>query len=94
MNNGILSQEEIDALLKGQGQSEPAESGHELTETEEDTLGEVGNICMGTSATTLSTLLGKKVRITTPVYDIPPAVNCAANIPCRFWWSRFNIVRG
>ena len=66
MNNGILSQEEIDALLKGQGQSEPAESGHELTETEEDTLGEVGNICMGTSATTLSTLLGKKVRITTP----------------------------
>jgi len=66
MNNGILSQEEIDALLRGQGQSEPAELTPELTDIEEDTLGEVGNICMGTSATTLSTLLGKKVRITTP----------------------------
>ncbi len=66
MNNGILSQEEIDALLKGQGQSEPAELPPELTDIEEDTLGEVGNIYMGTSATTLSTLLGKKVRITTP----------------------------
>jgi flagellar motor switch protein FliN/FliY len=66
MNDGILSQEEIDALLKGQGQAEPASSDHELNEIEEDTLGEVGNICMGTSATTLSTLLGKKVSITTP----------------------------
>ena len=66
MNEGILSQEEIDALLKGQGQSEPAGTALELTDIEEDTLGEVGNICMGTSATTLSTLLGKKVSITTP----------------------------
>jgi len=37
-----------------------------LTEIEKDTLGEIGNICMGTSATTLSTLLGKRVTITTP----------------------------
>jgi len=66
MNDGILSQEEIDALLKGQSQSEPANKVLELTDIEEDTLGEVGNICMGTSATTLSTLLGKKVSITTP----------------------------
>lgn len=66
MNEGILSQEEIDALLKGQGQSESASTALELTDIEEDTLGEVGNICMGTSATTLSTLLGKKVSITTP----------------------------
>ncbi len=66
MNDGILSQEEIDALLKGQGQMEAASNNAELSELEEDTLGEVGNICMGTSATTLSTLLGKKVSITTP----------------------------
>ena len=66
MNDGILSQEEIDALLKGQGQAEPANITNELNDIEEDTLGEVGNICMGTSATTLSTLLGKKVSITTP----------------------------
>lgn len=37
-----------------------------LSEYEKDALGEIGNICMGTSATTLSTLLGKKVSITTP----------------------------
>ncbi len=68
MNDGILSQEEIDALLRGQSQSEPAQLDQsvEMTDIEEDTLGEIGNICMGTSATTLSTLLGKKVSITTP----------------------------
>ena len=37
-----------------------------LSDLEQDALGELGNICMGTSATTLSTLLGKKVSITTP----------------------------
>lgn len=37
-----------------------------LSDLEKDTLGEIGNICMGTSATTLSTLLGKRVNITTP----------------------------
>jgi len=42
------------------------DAGYTLTENEKDTLGEIGNICMGTSATTLSTLLGKRVTITTP----------------------------
>jgi len=37
-----------------------------LTQEEQDLLGEVGNICMGTSATTMSTLLSKRVTITTP----------------------------
>jgi len=37
-----------------------------LSDDEKDALGEIGNICMGTSATTLSTLLGKRVVITTP----------------------------
>jgi flagellar motor switch protein FliN/FliY len=37
-----------------------------LTEEEKDALGEISNICMGTSATTLSTLLGKRVVITMP----------------------------
>ncbi len=37
-----------------------------LSEDEKDALGEIGNICMGTSATTLSSLLGKRVVITTP----------------------------
>lgn len=72
MNDGILSQDEIEALLKGDlagstGQaSQPSNSGLLLNEIEKDALGEIGNISMGTAATTLSTLLGKKVRITTP----------------------------
>ena len=37
-----------------------------LSDAEKDALGEVGNICMGTCSTTLSTLLGKRVTITTP----------------------------
>lgn len=63
----MLSQDEIDALLKGT--STPAEgtnSNTDLDENEKDALGEIGNISMGTSATTLFTLLGQKVTITTP----------------------------
>ena len=37
-----------------------------LSEYEKDALGEIGNISMGTAATTLSSLLGRKVSITTP----------------------------
>lgn len=40
--------------------------GEYLSQEEQDLLGEVGNICMGTSATTMSTLLSKRVTITTP----------------------------
>jgi len=42
------------------------EARYRLSEIERDALGEIGNICMGTAATTLSMLLGKKVSITTP----------------------------
>ena len=41
-----------------------------LTPLEEDTLGEIGNISFGSSATTLSTLLNQKVEITTPTVSI------------------------
>ncbi len=66
----MLSQEEIDALLTG-GDSDDSPSGGDtlvshLTDDEKDALGEVGNISMGTAATTLFTLLGQKVTITTP----------------------------
>ncbi|MCX7747006.1 MAG: flagellar motor switch phosphatase FliY [Clostridia bacterium] len=68
----MLSQAEIDALLNGTSLSD-AESGTEsdepgniLSSQEIDALGEIGNISMGTSATTLFTLLGQKVMITTP----------------------------
>jgi len=72
-----LSQEEIDALLRqSSGESEPASaSGQEtadsqLNELEADALGEIGNITFGSAATALSTLLGKKVDITTPQVSV------------------------
>ncbi|QTH45897.1 flagellar motor switch phosphatase FliY [Cohnella sp. LGH] len=73
-----LSQEEIDALLNqssGGGSDAPAAPASAdvapsideyLTPLEQDALGEIGNITFGSAATALSTLLGKKVDITTP----------------------------
>ena len=64
--DGMLSQEEIDALT-GDSSSTAAEAGEEsLTDAERDAVGEISNINMGTAATTLSTLLNTKVTITTP----------------------------
>lgn len=80
--NDILSQDELDALLGQMGNgdssdedktkenpgSSSAENGQEFTSVELDALGEIGNISMGTAATTLFTLLNNnKVEITTPV---------------------------
>ena len=41
-----------------------------LTDIGKDTIGEIGNISFGSSATTLSTLLNQKVDITTPSVSI------------------------
>ncbi|MBS3951240.1 MAG: flagellar motor switch phosphatase FliY, partial [Peptococcaceae bacterium] len=62
MSNRYLSQEEIDAILKGGSNPEP----ESLSAVQIDALGEVGNISMGTAATTLSQLLNQRVTITTP----------------------------
>ncbi len=61
----MLSQDEINALLGGALSSAP-EPQRLLTEEDKDALGEIGNISMGTAATTLFTLLGQKVTITSP----------------------------
>ncbi|KWX75592.1 flagellar motor switch phosphatase FliY [Paenibacillus jilunlii] len=69
-----LSQEEIDALLKQSAEGPIAPSTKTvddfLTPFEQDALGEIGNITFGSAATALSTLLGKKVDITTPEVSI------------------------
>ncbi|WP_047393813.1 flagellar motor switch phosphatase FliY [Exiguobacterium sp. ZWU0009] len=65
----MLSQDEIDALLRGTpSNDEPQDSDAEeiLDDMEIDALGEVGNISLGNSATALSALLNQKVEITTP----------------------------
>ncbi len=80
-----LSQAEIDALLSGAGGDSnddnssgggaPAsmpDTDELLTPVEKDALGEIGNISMGSAATTLSTLLGHKVNITTPNVTVAP----------------------
>ena len=76
MSDDMLSQEEIEALLRGETVDKPLadESSDKddlhindfLTVMEQDALGEVGNISFGSSATALSALLGQKVDITTP----------------------------
>lgn len=87
MNDGILSQEEIDALLKVQDSSEdstPIDDGAELSDFDRDTLGEIGNISMGTAATTLSTLLHKKVSITTPSVSITDSTQLQDDFPMPY----------
>ncbi len=77
VNDGSLSQEEIDALLSI-GSDDLSENDHEqledvhdyLSSIEIDTIGEIGNISIGSSATTLSTLLNQKVQITTPQVSV------------------------
>ena len=62
MSNDILDQNEIDALIHAKN----SENVNNLTDTEKDTLAEIGNISMGSAATALSTLINKKVSITVP----------------------------
>ena len=89
--DGMLSQDEINALLNGMqdggssdigssdtpaddaGGSAPAGSSADqslLTDIEKDAIGEVANISMGSSATTLYSLVNRKVNITTPVVTL------------------------
>ncbi|GMB08450.1 flagellar motor switch phosphatase FliY [Thermolongibacillus altinsuensis] len=70
MSDDMLSQDEIDALLRGIDE-EPVSSStlaidEVLTPIEQDAIGEIGNISFGSSATALSMLLNQKVEITTP----------------------------
>ncbi|MBQ9120672.1 MAG: flagellar motor switch phosphatase FliY [Lachnospiraceae bacterium] len=75
--DGMLSQEEINALLNGMDTPAAEEENTSaldviagddevLTDAEKDALGEVSNISMGTAATTLFSLVNQRVNITTP----------------------------
>lgn len=71
MSDGILSQEELDALLASQaGLTATAETAggeeEDLTPETRDAVGEVGNISLGAAATALSKLVNRTVSITTP----------------------------
>ena len=68
MSSDMLSQDEIDALLKQAANSseDDLNINNHLSPMEQDALGEIGNISFGSASTALSTLLGQKVEITTP----------------------------
>lgn len=77
--DNMLSQDEINALLSGMDLSDnkPAETPQEepvdeslLSSMERDAIGEIANISMGSSATTLYSLVNRKVNITTPVVTL------------------------
>jgi len=97
--DGMLSQDEINALLSGMDpsdtSSQPAQettsaaaasSDATLDEVERDAVGEVANISMGSSATTLYSLVNRKVNITTPVVSMVTWDNVIEDYvkPCVF----------
>ena len=84
--DGMLSQDEINALLNGMSDDTPADSAESssaentadsisagpelLSDVEKDAVGEISNISMGTAATTLYSLVNRKVVISTPVVQV------------------------
>ncbi len=107
MDGGLLSQDEINALLNGMANGEipatpepaptpapvddmvhaPARTDVvDLSDIEKDAIGEVANISMGTSATTLFSLVNRKVNITTPVVTLSNWAELQADKekPCVF----------
>ncbi len=103
MDGGMLSQDEINALLSGMDLSDPpadeasassntaqaADSEIDeslLSDVERDAVGEVANISMGSSATTLYSLVNRKVNITTPTVTLTNWAGVLAEYekPCVF----------
>ena len=96
--DGMLSQEEINALLGSMEAEEQSEDKRKapvsavvdesdmLTPEETDALGEIANISMGTAATTLSILVNNRVDITTPTvtYTTIDALAQQFETPCVF----------
>ena len=110
--DGMLSQDEINALLSGMdapagGESAAAESEAPvpasdadtdqydslLTAMEKDAIGEVANISMGSSATTLSSLVNRRVNITTPVVTLAKWENVLKDYekPCVFIQIKYTV---
>ncbi len=75
--DGLLSQEEINALFNSTDddstEDKPAAAASNsdaLTPEEKDAIGEISNISMGSSATTLAALVNQKVDISTPTVSV------------------------
>ena len=64
--DGSLTQEELDALLANIDIDQDNGEEENLTTEDVDAIGEIANICAGSSATNLSTVLNQRVNISTP----------------------------
>ena len=89
MSDEMLSQDEIDALLRGTEddtitQIDPNEAEDYLSPIEKDALGEIGNISFGSASTALSTLLNQKVEITTPTVTVIKKENVSDEFPIPY----------
>ncbi len=112
MDAGMLSQDEINALLTGMDVSDddgqdtetagtdgPVDSSQivnndaVLTDVEKDAIGEVANISMGSSATTLYSLVSRKVNITTPQVELATWDNLLTQYerPCVFIQIKYTV---
>ena len=112
--DGMLSQDEINALLSGMDApsdvneteepaaapaEEPISSGGAkvdeslLSDIEKDAIGEVANISMGSSATTLYSLVNRKVNITTPIVTLATWENVLSEYekPCVFIQIKYTV---
>ncbi len=77
MASDSLTQEEINRILMGNLDAVPEEpeGRWRLSPEEKDALGEIGNMCMGASATTLYELLSRRVSITTPRVNVYTSID-------------------
>ena len=85
--DGVLSQEEINALLNDDSGSDSSDKNDRLlTDEEKDAIGEIANISMGTAATTLFSLVNRRVEISTPVVSFSNWDDIVASYekPCVF----------
>lgn len=97
--DGMLSQDEINALIGGMtaeaddASSAGGGSSFVLSDTEKDAVGEVANISMGTSATTLYSLVNQKVDISTPVVSVATWENVLEYYekPCVFIQIKYTV---
>lgn len=121
--DGMLSQDEINALLAGMDTSGGGDAGGDapaadapadapagdssggstftpgeideslLTDDEKDAIGEVANISMGSSATTLYSLVNQKVNITTPQVELANWATVLDNYekPCVFIQIKYTV---
>lgn len=103
--DGMLSQDEINALLNGGGDSDIGDDSSAgasstveiddnlISEIERDAIGEVANISMGSSATTLFSLVNQKVNITTPVVSLARWENVLTEYerPCVFIQIKYTV---